>query len=410
MLSNRSTGAHTASIGDTRIVEEALKFTLFTESAVTRGSSYQRRYLDLVEEAVFAEEMGFDTWGTSEHHFIGEMACTPSPEVIFTAVAMRTNTMRLRHMGRLASAVHPVLIAEQTMSEDIFSNGRVEVAFVRGNTLLQLDAFGVPLDDSKARADEGMELFVRAVSDDVFEHDGKHWGTFPPRQLTPKGVQEPHPPLFKIAQTGSSIYEARVLGMGCLTSDMWLGWDEAERLLACYNSVKDDELKPIVRRTTKAVGLIANTVRCAKTNDRAMEIGERDMIMMSNIVLKDLYQHLAQRSDMYREFKMYGEILDKIEDPEWLRDCGPSVMVGDPAHLIQMIERLESLGADEVVMRIDNGPHNELMETIETIGRYVIPHFKNPKGVLSSGAVGVLPGDAHQKTSIDDYSEANRVL
>lgn len=387
-----------------------MKFTLFTEAAVTRGSSYQRRYRDLIEEAVFAEEMGFDTWGTSEHHFLGEMACTPSPEVIFTAVAMRTSKMRLRHMGRLASAVNPVLIAEQTMSEDIFSDGRVEVAFVRGNTLLQLDAFGVPLDDSKARADEAMELFVRAVSDDTFEHDGKYWGKFPPRELTPKGVQEPHPPLFKIAQTASSIHEARVLGLGCLTSDMWLGWEEAERLLSCYTSVKDDELKPIVRRVTNRVGLIANTVRCAKTNDRAMEIGERDMIMMSNIVLKDLYQQLAQRSEAYREFSMYGGIIDKIDDPEWLRDCGPAVMVGDPDHLIGMIERLESLGADEVVMRIDNGPHNELMETIETIGRYVIPHFKNPNAVLRSGAIGVLPGDVNQKTSIDDYAEANRVL
>ncbi|WP_163748984.1 LLM class flavin-dependent oxidoreductase [Mycolicibacterium helvum] len=387
-----------------------MKFTMFTEAAVNRGSSYKRRYLDLVEEAVFAEEMGFDTWGTSEHHFIGEMACTPSPEVIFTAVAMRTNTIRLRHMGRLASAVNPVLIAEQTMSEDIFSDGRVEVAFVRGNTLLQLDAFGVPLDESKARADEAMRLFVRAVSDDVFEHDGKYWGSFPPRQLTPKGVQEPHPPLFKIAQTAGSIHEARVLGMGCLTSDMWLGWEEAERLISCYTSVKDDELKPIVRRNTNVVGLIANTVRCANTNDRAMEIGERDMIMMSNIVLKDLYVQLAQRSEMYREFAMYGEIQDKINDTEWLRNCGPSVMVGDPAHLIEMIERLESIGANEVVMRIDNGPHRELMETIETIGRYVIPHFKNPKAVLRSGPVGVLPGDAHQKTSIDEYSEANRAL
>lgn len=387
-----------------------MKFTLFTESAVTRGSSYQRRYLDLVEEAVFAEEMGFDTWGTSEHHFIGEMACTPSPEVIFTAVAAKTSTLRLRHMGRLVSAVHPVLVAEQTMSEDIFSNGRIEAAFVRGNTLLQLDAFGVSLDETRERADEAMDLIIRAITDDVFEHDGKHWGSFPPRQLTPKGVQEPHPPLFKIAQTIGSIREARIKGMGCLTSDMWLGWEEAERLLSAYHSVPDEDLNFIVRKENRAVGMIANTVRCAATNDKAMEIGERDMIMMSNIVLKDLYTQLADRSEQYREFAMYSEIQDKIDDPEWLRDCGPSVMVGDPAHFITMIERLQSIGADEVVLRIDNGAHNELMETIEMIGRYVIPHFKNPKGVLRSGAVGVLPGDATQKTSIDDFADQHRVM
>jgi alkanesulfonate monooxygenase SsuD/methylene tetrahydromethanopterin reductase-like flavin-dependent oxidoreductase (luciferase family) len=253
-----------------------------------------------VEEAVFAEEMGFHGWGTSEHHSYTEMAVAPSPEVLFTAVAMRTNRIKLRYMSRLVSAIHPVLVAEQTASTDIFSNGRVELTVARGNTLLQLDAFGVPLDETKGRAEEALDLIVRALSDPTFDHDGKYWGKIPERELTPRGVQEPHPRLYKIGQTVDSIQDARRRGLGMITCDMWLGWDKLAEYLAAY---------------------------------------------------------------------------------------------GDPEHIIHQVQRVKELGADEIVLRIDNAKHDVIMETLENIGRYVIPYFNNPAGVLRSGPVGLLPGE-----------------
>lgn len=128
---------------------------------------------------MFAEEMGFDVWGTSEHHFFFDIATTSAPETLYTAVAMRTNRIRLRHMSRLTSVVHPVLLAEQLACLDILSNGRIELTSARGNTLLQLDAFGVSLEETRGRTEESLELIIRALSNDVFSHEGKYWGTIP---------------------------------------------------------------------------------------------------------------------------------------------------------------------------------------------------------------------------------------
>ncbi len=47
-----------------------MKFGLLTEGEVPKGLSYSARYHEIIKEAVFAEEMGFDFWGTSEQHFV----------------------------------------------------------------------------------------------------------------------------------------------------------------------------------------------------------------------------------------------------------------------------------------------------------------------------------------------------
>ncbi|BBX27663.1 LLM class flavin-dependent oxidoreductase [Mycolicibacterium alvei] len=377
-----------------------MRFVLFQENGVLRGETHHRRFMDTIEEAVFAEEMGFHAWGMSEHHFFSDMAVTPVPECLVSAVAVKTNRIKLRYMSRLISAIHPILIAEQTAATDILSNGRVEVGVARGNTLLQLDAFGVSLDETKERAEEALDLIIRGLSDDTFSHDGKHWGKIPERRLTPKCVQEPHPPFFKIVQSAESARDARRRGLGMITSDMYTGWPALAEYLAAYNDVPESDLAPVVRRPVKSAAAFVGTVRCAKTNDLALEAALGDMTTTARAIINDIYVQLAERSSAgYAHFDHIRELRDKIDDPEYLRNCGPTVLVGDPDHCINQIHRMAELGADEVVLRIDYGTHDEIMSTIEAFGRWVIPHFSNPGSVVRDGSVGVLPGDPRQRPS-----------
>ncbi|MCK9249900.1 MAG: LLM class flavin-dependent oxidoreductase [Solirubrobacteraceae bacterium] len=387
-----------------------MRFILFTEGGTLRGETHHRRHHDLIEEAKLAEEMGFYGWGTSEHHFYNELATVSQPPVMFGAVAVQTHRMKLRYMSRLVSAIHPILVAEQTTSTDILSNGRVELAVARGNTLLQLDAFGVPLEETKGRAEEALELIVRAISDPSFSHEGRYWGSIPERQLTPSGVQEPHPPLFKIAQSVDSARDARRRGLGLITSDMYFGWDALQSYLDAYNDVPDEEVDPVGRFATKSAAAMSITCRCAKTNDLALEAAERDMTMFAQVIINDLYAQLAERdSGDYGHFAPVAELRDRIDDPEWLRDCGPTMMIGDPEHVVRKIQRIKEMGADEIILRIDNGSHEELMSTIEHLGRYVIPYFNNPSGVLRDTVIGMLPGDPRQTPSYEATAKAGVV-
>ena len=68
-----------------------MKFGLFTEADTPRGYSVARRYKEVIREAQYAEEMGFDVWGCSEQHFTGPVATTSAPEVLYGAVAQATS-------------------------------------------------------------------------------------------------------------------------------------------------------------------------------------------------------------------------------------------------------------------------------------------------------------------------------
>lgn len=384
-----------------------MRFVVFQEAGTLRGETHHRRYHDTIEEAVFAEKMGFYAWGMSEHHFFNDMAVTPVPECLFSAVAVKTHRIKLRYMSRLVSAIHPILVAEQTAATDILSDGRIELAVARGNTLLQLDAFGVPLDETKGRAQEALDLIVRGLSDETFSHDGKYWGKIPERRLTPKCVQEPHPPLFKIAQSVESAQDARRRGLGLITTDMYMGESVLAEYLDAYNDVPDHEVTPVGRYATKSAAVLACTARCAKTNDLALEAAERDMVQLAQALINDLYVQLSERSsEGYSHFERVRELREHLDDPEFLRTSGPSIIVGDPEHCVHQIQRLSEMGADEVILRIDNGSHDEIMSSLEAFGRYVIPYFTNPGSVLREGPVGLLPGDPRQKASYEQTATA----
>jgi len=72
--------------------------------------------------------------------------------------------------------------------------------------------------------------------------------------------------------------------------------------------------------------------------------------------------------------------MDPIESAvrQWL----DSVVIGDPDHCIEHVQRYVDMGADALVLRVDSLPHEQLMRSIELFGKYVIPHFKHPRNVV----------------------------
>lgn len=384
-----------------------MRFTMLTECGTRPGSTHHRRYFDMIEEARFAEEMGFWGWGTSEHHFFNDIAPDPAAECLHTAVALNTSRITLRHMSRVLPIVHPILVAEQLNTVDIFSNGRAELCTARGNTLLQLDAFGISLEDTKESSEEALEIIVNAISDDTFTHEGKHWGPIPERRLTPKGIQDPHPPLYKICQGIESAEQARRQGLGMITSDLYLGWETQQDYLRAYKSVDESEVKPVGRFPVNIAASSVMTARCAKTNDEAIAVAEEDLLKFARMIIMDVYVALAERSpDEYGGFIRFKELREHVDDPVWLRNNTPTIMVGDPEYCIEQIKRHEEMGADEIVLRIDGGTHEEIMQSIEYFGRYVFPFFTNPKGVLRDGPIGLLPGDPRQETTYEKRAGA----
>ena len=85
-------------------------------------------YWQAVEQIELADKMGFGAVWAVEHHFLTEFAHSTAPEVFLSAVAQRTQRIRIGHGVVLLPYPfnHPIRVAERIAALDILSNGRVE--------------------------------------------------------------------------------------------------------------------------------------------------------------------------------------------------------------------------------------------------------------------------------------------
>ena len=121
-----------------------MRVGLLQEGEVLPGATYDSRYREMIEEVVLADRLGFSTWGTSEQHFSPPRFTVSAPEVLYAAIASRTEQIKLRPMAAVLLAWnHPILVAERLATLDIVSHGRAELATARSNNLYTLEAFGV---------------------------------------------------------------------------------------------------------------------------------------------------------------------------------------------------------------------------------------------------------------------------
>jgi len=357
-----------------------MKFGFLSEGDPRPGQTYSQRYWDLVDQVILADKMGFDVFGTSEQHFALGIASISAPECLYPYLFAKTERIRFRHAVTLTPYMinHPLRIAERLATEDILSRGRIELGTGRGNTMLALRGFGVDIETTREQWEESIDLIQAAFNDDPFTFQGKHFKV-PPRSLVPKPLQFPHPPLF-VASTGpDSLRRAAQKGLGVITSAVERGWDYVEDAIRVYKS----EIE-----TARAAGLFVNdaiavntTAHCAPTTAQAIEEAGHT-IMHERKLAGDAFARLSTLSPDYAYLQKIVDIGDNMSNLDYLRKDSGSIIIGDPENFIENIERFRGLGADEVWFRLDSLPHEKILQSIELIGRYVIPQFKDPRQIV----------------------------
>ncbi|WP_017588794.1 LLM class flavin-dependent oxidoreductase [Nocardiopsis ganjiahuensis] len=142
-----------------------------------------------------AEELGFLHVKMVEHYFFPYGGYSPDPLTFLSAAAGRTRHIRLGTSATIPAFQHPVKLAGKFAMLDNISRGRVDAALGRAFLPDEFEAFEIPLDESQARFDEGVEALKRLWSEEDVVFEGR-FHRFGPVTLLPRPVQEPHPPVF----------------------------------------------------------------------------------------------------------------------------------------------------------------------------------------------------------------------
>jgi probable F420-dependent oxidoreductase len=180
-----------------------------------RGERLQQCIDEVCAEAQLAEQVGFDAILVGEHHQHRD-GFLPSPLIVSTAVAARTQKIRIGTGILLLPLYHPVHVAEDAATLDIISKGRLILGVDMGYQAGDFSAFGVPLSQRVSRLEEGIEVIRGCWTHERFSYEGRRF-RLDDVAVYPKPVQRPHPPIWVGAMTDESIRRAARYGDAWLT-------------------------------------------------------------------------------------------------------------------------------------------------------------------------------------------------
>jgi alkanesulfonate monooxygenase SsuD/methylene tetrahydromethanopterin reductase-like flavin-dependent oxidoreductase (luciferase family) len=274
-----------------------MKVVLMQEGHRPEGTSITQRWLEMVEEAVLADELGFDVYGQGEQHFARFLACVSTPEVNHAFIAARTTSIRFRPMAsNLLPFNHPLRVVEQLNSLDILSGGRAEMGVARSNNPYTMEGFGVQATDTRRYRDEALRVMGKALAQESFEHDGEIY-TIPERSIAPKPIQEPHPPIHLSATSIDSHRDAGLMGLGVMTGNTSAGWEYAQECVDTYRAALA-EAEPVAGYVNDCLGLVSTAVNCDHDLERAKE-GARPVAKQWMEAIMGIYTNLSKQSPDY---------------------------------------------------------------------------------------------------------------
>jgi alkanesulfonate monooxygenase SsuD/methylene tetrahydromethanopterin reductase-like flavin-dependent oxidoreductase (luciferase family)/putative sterol carrier protein len=372
-----------------------MRFGIFYEHQIPRpwgDDGEQRLMQDALEQIEIADRVGLDSVWEVEHHFLEEYSHSSASGVFLGAASQRTRRIRLG-FGILPLPLgyqHPARVAETAAMLDLVSGGRVELGTGETSSGAELEGFGVDRETKRAQWEEMLPVVARMMVEEPFAgHDGRFL-KMPPRNVVPKPVQKPHPPLWVACSRRETIRLAAEKGIGAL-SFSFVEPEEARAWVDEYHAiVASERCVPGGFAVNPQVACVL-PMMCAPDEAQAIERGI-DGAHFFGYSLAHYYvfgDHRPGRTNVYEEF------LARRDDVGFARsiitaDAAPLGVrvlqqglgslrgaIGSPEQVRDLCRRYEAAGVDQLifVMQAGRNRHEHICESIELFASEVMPEF-----------------------------------
>src|SRR3954453_15601624 len=199
-----------------------MRFGIFYEHQLPRpwGEHAEHRLLhDALEQIEIADRVGFETVWEVEHHFLQEYSHSSPSDVFLAAASQRTRRIRLG-LGILPlppGYQHPARVAGTVATLARGSAGRVEFGRGERSRGAELEGFGVGRGTKRAQWDEALDAVTRMFVEEPFAGIEGRFVSMPQRNVVPKPLKKPHPPLWVACSRRETIRLAAEKGVGALS-------------------------------------------------------------------------------------------------------------------------------------------------------------------------------------------------
>jgi len=372
-----------------------MKFGIFYEHQLPRPwdeSSEHQLLKDALDQVELADRLGIDYVWEVEHHFLEEYSHSSAPEVFLAACSQRTSRIRLGHgiVALPSQYNHAARVAERIATLDLVSDGRVEFGTGETSSEAELGGFGVERATKREQWDESLDAVTRMFVETPFAgYDGKYL-TMPARNVVPKPMQRPHPPLWVACSRRETIHLAATKGIGALTFAFIEPGEAKFWVEDYYNTLASEACVPGGFAVNPNLAIVL-PMMCHPDEETAIERG-LDGGHFFGYSLAHYYvfgTHAPGRTNVWEEFQKNRSLFgfDRQVAAQTGRPLGAQLMeqglgslrgaVGTPAQIRELLRGYADVGVDQVIFVSQAGRnrHDHICESLTLFANEVMPEF-----------------------------------
>ena len=320
-----------------------MEFGSFYEFPVRRGQSEAGAFDEGFELVDDAERLGLDAFWLSETHVAPGRSVLASPMIIASAIAGRTERMKIGLAVHVLPLGNPLRMAEEGATLDQISKGRLIFGVGRSGFQRAYDAYGIPYAESQARFAEALAILRKAWTEPTFSYDG-HWHSYHDVSLSPRPFQQPYPEIRVAANSPPSFERFGAEGLKIFIGIRQGGVSRMAPLVQAY------------RAAYQAAGHPGNggvflriPIHVAETVDQAVREPEQS--------ITEYFWSRNTKGSRPSLASISGDPLDEASDLiTWDELREERVVTGTPRMVVDRLRELRDLlGLDGILAEINSG-------------------------------------------------------
>ena len=326
----------------------------------------KQHFKHMLDQSVLAEKLGYVAVSIPEHHLVN-LLMMPSPLQMAVKISSLTNKIRLS----TSVAVLPIhdmrTFAGEVATADILTEGRLVLGVARGAFAWELDRLGTPIESSKEKFIESLEVLNSLLSKENYSFKGKYYN-FNAITIMPRPISDPVP-IMIAAMDPSSIRNAASNGYH-VQSTVLSGTKKLllERVNAFKEGQQDaGENGKLLRLSMQRMAYAAKDENDAK---------EKNLLA---------YEYYKRFDNMYTGPGIVNKgLIEPLPRAQTLEEMTENLIICPVNEMIDKLSVYAGSGIDEMIISAGFGQSQEdMIESMYRISEHIIPHFKVQKSQVA---------------------------
>jgi alkanesulfonate monooxygenase SsuD/methylene tetrahydromethanopterin reductase-like flavin-dependent oxidoreductase (luciferase family) len=331
-------------------------------SAYYPDTSYggERLYADMVSQAKLVDRLGYRGVTIPEHHLIN-ILLVPDPLQLAVKIAAVTSRIELVTSVCVLPLHDMRIFAGQVVQADILCDGRLVLGVGRGAFAYEMALMGKPLEESRERFDESLDVLIALLTREEVSWNGKYY-QFGPLTIMPRPMTKPMPPIMVAALVPAGIEASARRGFHIQTTPLDATVERMQEQVEAFKRGKA-ALGEAGRHLRLALSRVCCVAKNAADAERKLELA---------------YEYYGR---FHNVFSGPGIVergaIAPLPMKQTMEQFRQNIIICPAAEMIDRLKLYEELGVDDFIMNVNIG--HGAQESEESIRRFaadVMPAFR----------------------------------